>query len=110
VAKYEILNARRRKTMRNLGFSPEVQDQVERTSESLVRHLDARMEVLRDCIRKLDPRDYMLVQMRYDHELDVETIAERLGRSVQSVYKRLARIHDVLLHCVRRNLQREELA
>lgn len=110
VAKYEILNARRRKTMRSTGFGPEVQELVEKRSASLVHQIDARMEVLRECVRKLDPRDYTLVQMRYDRELDVQTIADRLGRSAQSVYKRLARIHDVLLHCIRRGLHREELA
>jgi RNA polymerase sigma-70 factor (ECF subfamily) len=80
------------------------------TSESFVPDIDARMQVLRDCTRKLEPRDYELVQMRYDKGLDIQAIADRLGRSAQSVYKRLARIHDALLQCIRRNLRREELA
>lgn len=110
MAKYQILNARRRKSIRSLQFSPEVQDLVERRSESFVHHIDARMQALRECMGKLDARDYELVQMRYENEMDVQAIAGRLGRSAQSVYKRLARINDALLHCIRGALSREELA
>lgn len=47
--------------------------------------------------------------MRYENEMSVKKIAERLERSVKSVYKRLARINDALLQCIRRALSTEEL-
>jgi RNA polymerase sigma-70 factor (ECF subfamily) len=110
VAKYQILNARRRKSIRSLPFSPDVEDLIQERSSSLVGHIDARMQALRECIRKLQTRDYELVQMRYERELDVQTIADRLGRSAQSVYKKLARINDALLRCIRKTLVQEEVA
>ena len=100
VAKYQILNARRKKTIKNLQFNPDIQKLIMEKSESFYEQVDARMQALRHCIGKLNSRDYELVQMRY----------KRLGRSMQSVYKRLARIHDALLHCVRRTLGMEEPA
>jgi RNA polymerase sigma-70 factor (ECF subfamily) len=110
VAKYQILNARRKKTIKNLQFSPHIQKLIMEKSESFSQQVDARMQALRYCIGKLNSRDYELVKMRYEKEQDVKDIAVGLGRSMQSVYKRLARIHDVLLHCVRRALGWEELA
>jgi RNA polymerase sigma-70 factor (ECF subfamily) len=110
VAKYQILNARRRKTTQNLQFNPDIQKLIMEKSESFYEQVDVRMQALRQCIGKLNDRDYELVQMRYEKEQDVKEIAERLERSMQSVYKRLARIHDALLHCVRRTLGMEELA
>jgi len=68
------------------------------------------MHALRKCIRKLNKRDYELIQMRYENELTIKSIAKRLGRSVQSIYKRMARINDSLIRCIRRTLTMEELA
>jgi RNA polymerase sigma-70 factor (ECF subfamily) len=110
VAKYQILNARRKKTIKNLQFSPHIQKMIMEKSESFSEQVDARMQALRYCIGKLNSRDYELVKMRYEKEQDVKDIAVGLGRSMQSIYKRLARIHDVLLQCVRRTLGWEELA
>jgi len=51
-----------------------------------------------------------LIRLRYESEIAITAIAERAGRSVQSVYKRMARIHDALLQCVRNAVSREGLA
>ena len=109
VAKYQILNARRKKTIQSLQFNPHVQQLIMEKSESFTDQVDVRMQALRDCIGKLNHRDYELVQMRYEKERDVKEIAVDLDRSMQGIYKRLTRIHNTLLHCVRRTLAREEL-
>ena len=62
------------------------------------------------CIRKLSPRDYELIRLRYQDELSPRSLAQQMGRSVQSIYKRMARIHEALLRCVRRALGSEEFA
>jgi RNA polymerase sigma-70 factor (ECF subfamily) len=68
------------------------------------------VQALRRCIDKLDRRDYELICLRYRDEVSVKSIAERMGRSIQSVYKRITRIHDALLRCVRKAISREEFA
>ena len=67
------------------------------------------MQALRECIRKLNQRDYELIRMRYEEEIAVKTIAERVGRSIQSVYKRIAHIHDALVRCIRKTIAMEGL-
>jgi RNA polymerase sigma-70 factor (ECF subfamily) len=78
-------------------------------SDNFVKNIERRMQALRKCVRKLSKRDYDLIQMRYERELTIKAIAKRLGRSVQSIYKRMARINDSLIRCVRRTLAAEEL-
>ena len=65
---------------------------------------------LQTCVHKLNERDAELIRLRYEEETAVKTIADQYGRSLQSVYKRIARIHAMVLRCVRQTLQREEYA
>ena len=110
VAKYQILNARKRHSTRQLRFSQVALELLETDSADFVDQIDLRMQALRDCVRKLRQADYELIRMRYEDEVAIKAIAERMGRSVQSVYKRMARVHDALLRCIRRAIGREEFA
>jgi RNA polymerase sigma-70 factor (ECF subfamily) len=110
VARYKILQAHRRNVRHNFRLSQAAIQSVQNHSDNFVQHIERRMKALRKCVRKLNNRDYELIQMRYEHELSIKTIAERLNRSVQSIYKRMARINDSLIRCIRRTLSTEELA
>ena len=110
VARYQILNARKRYSRGSLHFSEAAWELIDRDSEPFVEQMDVRMQALRRCVQKLGPRDYELIRLRYEDEVAIRAIAERAGRSVQSVYKRIARIHEALLQCIRSALGREGLA
>jgi RNA polymerase sigma-70 factor (ECF subfamily) len=110
IAKYKIFQAHRRNARNNLRFSQEAFQSLQESSDNFIKHIERRMQALRKCVRKLSNRDYELIQMRYENELSIKTIAERLGHSVQSIYKRMARINDSLIRCIRRTLAMEEIA
>jgi RNA polymerase sigma-70 factor (ECF subfamily) len=110
IAKYQILSRRKKHSRHSLQFSQTALELLQQESEHFVEQIDSRMQALRKCIRKLSQRDYELIKMRYEDEIAVKTIAERLSRSIQSIYKRLALIHDALVRCIRRTLAKEELA
>jgi len=65
---------------------------------------DQRKEALADCLKKLPARDRRLVELRYERGSNVKTIAETMRSSDSLVYKSLARIHDWLLKCIRRQV------
>jgi RNA polymerase sigma-70 factor, ECF subfamily len=110
IARYQILSVRKRYSKGSLVLSDAALELLQRDSDRFIEQIDARMQALRQCVRRLNQRDYDLIRLRYEDEVAIKAIAERAGRSVQSVYKRVARIHDALLQCIRSSISREGLA
>ena len=61
-------------------------------------------EALQHCMGKLSSPDRQLIGDRYQPDYDRQATAASLGRPANSISKSLARIRDVLLHCIRRQL------
>jgi RNA polymerase sigma-70 factor (ECF subfamily) len=72
-----------------------------------VLQLDARREALAGCIEKLAPRDRDLLALRFADGATTQSTSEQLGRSVDAVYKALAKIRENLMQCVQNTLTRE---
>src|SRR5262245_46734316 len=56
--------------------------------------LDERREALASCIDKLSPRDRDLLTLRFADGATTQSTAARVGRSVEAVYKALAKIRQ----------------
>jgi len=69
--------------------------------------LDDRREALAGCIEKLPERDRELLTHRFAAGATTQSTSERLGRSVDAVYKALAKLRESLLQCVQTHLTRE---
>jgi len=87
----ELLNA-----FTDSDFSPQ--------SDATASYLDA----LRGCKQKLTSADVELLNCHYGKGMSAQEIADRIGRSRQSVCNSLLRIRRWLLDCVRMNLARQE--
>ena len=110
MAKYTALGARKKHARTNRQFSEGVQVLLQQQADLVFSQLDQRLLALQHCVDQLNERDSELIRLRYEEEVAVKTIASENGRSLQSVYKRIARIHAMLLRCVRQTLSREEYA
>jgi RNA polymerase sigma-70 factor (ECF subfamily) len=110
IARYQILSVRKRHSTRGVLFSQTAAELLQNESDRFTEQTDSRMQALRLCIDKLGQRDYELICMRYRDEVTIKSIAQQMGRSVQGIYKRIARIHDALLRCVRKAISAEEFA
>lgn len=104
VARYQVLNYRRRERTRAARFS-------DRTFEALLdlaarssSSSDARRDALEGCLAKLGESERELIRLRYQSDATTQAVADQLGRPMKAVYKALNRIHDALLQCVRRSL------
>ena len=109
IAKYRVLSFRKKQSASRVQFSDEAVEALENETAGMLTEMDHRLEVLQGCLAKLAEDDKRLIHMRYEQDEGPQTIARRIGKSVHSVYKRLARIHDMLLQCVRRTLAMEEI-
>lgn len=58
-------------------------------------------DILEDCLGKLNPESSRLLNLRYDGNRNCNEVAHLLGISLESVYKRLSRIHLLLRDCVK---------
>ena len=110
MAKYTVLAARKKHARRGRQFSETVQDLLQKQADQVFTRFDRRVDALKNCVGKLSDGDSELIRLRYEEEIAVRTIAAQRGHTLQSVYKRLARIHAMLLRCVQRALSREEFA
>jgi RNA polymerase sigma-70 factor, ECF subfamily len=76
----------------------------DRQSDAAASYLD----LLRICKEKLTSADMELLDCHYGKDLSAQQIADRMGRSRQSVCNSLLRIRRWLLDCIRLQLARQE--
>jgi len=69
--------------------------------------LDDRREALGSCLEKLTQRDRDLLARRFADGATTQSTSEQLGRSVDAVYKALAKLRQALFNCVQKTLARE---
>lgn len=65
---------------------------------------DDLLDALQSCLDRLSPYGRQLIDLRYRQGLKGKTIAERVNRSVDSVYKTISRVHRALLNCIRKRM------
>ncbi|MFO0821628.1 MAG: sigma-70 family RNA polymerase sigma factor [Gemmataceae bacterium] len=69
--------------------------------------LDERRDALAGCLEKLPERDRELLTRRFAEGATTQSTSEQLGRSVEAVYKALAKLRQALFNCVQTTLARE---
>lgn len=69
--------------------------------------LDARRDALARCVEKLPQPDRDLLAHRFRDGATTQSTSEQLGRSVDAVYKALAKVRGALLQCVQKSLTQE---
>ena len=73
----------------------------------LAPQLDDRRRHLRDCLDRLPEERRDLVRGYYFDDESVESLATRLGRSVDAIYKALQRTRQALQECIERKILAE---
>ncbi len=107
IARYEVLNYRRKRSRSRVFFSDETIELLADQMATMGQDADARRDALESCLAKLKPRDGELIHLRYQSGATTQSVAERLDQSIQAVYRALNKIHGQLLRCVRRSLAAE---
>lgn len=101
IARFHVLDHRRRLKSKRVYFSESLSRELAEAAENSSVTSDLRAEALRSCLARLSDSDHELVRMRYYAEKSAKEISQRLGRSADSVYKSLNRIHHRLSTCIR---------
>ncbi|MBN2210353.1 MAG: sigma-70 family RNA polymerase sigma factor [Sedimentisphaerales bacterium] len=108
ITQYEIMAYHRKKNDRRLCFDETLIGQMANMVQSSLYEFDQRKRALKICLDKLREKDRQILHFRYERNLKPKILADRIGCSVEAIYKLLNRIHHKLLLCIRYRLTLEE--
>lgn len=100
---FEVLNFRKERARSRLIFRDDLMESLAATRELQGTILEARRMALRRCLRRLKPDDLELLWRRYGNTDTIAALAEELGRTSKSMYRRLDRIRELVARCVERS-------
>lgn len=104
VAKFQIMNYRKQHQRSRLFLSDKAYDLLVSETEKVQEESQDRLQALRGCLKKLSPKDQQFIRMRYYEGDSARIVAQKVGTSVDAVYRYGARLNDLLLSCVQRVL------
>lgn len=100
--------------LRTEGRRRRLRDEVARlldaTRSEMAPKLDARRSHLRDCLDRLPEDQRGLIRGYYFDDETIPSLAARVGRSTEAVYKSLQRIRTALQQCIERKILTEARA
>jgi len=97
IARYEVMTARRKKT--RTMIKPEVLEALQAACPDDFA-TDQKLNDLAHCMAQLAPKAREIMQLRYQHEHGPSEIAQRLGRSLNSINVALSKARVALRECV----------
>src|SRR5262249_4389015 len=94
IAYFKVLDFCKKRQRSRVCFSQALLDRLAETAieQAAALQLEERREALSGCIEKLRPRDRDLLTQRFADGATVQSAAAHQGRSVDAVYKSLAKI------------------
>jgi RNA polymerase sigma-70 factor, ECF subfamily len=109
IAYFRVQEQSRKKRRERVMFSERMMQQLAETmtEEAKALRLDDRREVFVRCMDKLGRRDRELLAERLKEGATTRSTADLIGRSVDAVYKSMAKIRKNLCDCVARTLESE---
>jgi RNA polymerase sigma-70 factor, ECF subfamily len=109
IAYFKVLDFYKKAQRSRVVFSQPMLERVAETAaeQAATLQLDARHEALDGCLGKLRPADRELLARRFAEGATTQSTAAEVGRSVDAVYKALAKIRQALFDCVTRTLAQE---
>ena len=106
VAHFEVLKFRKKRRKDHLHLADEIVESIAQEAISNSDEMEDILEILRTCLSRLKQPDQKVIQLRYYKSKTIKEVARYIGKSAESLYKAMARIHHNLLKCVQRNSAR----
>lgn len=104
VARYRVRELYRDRSRDRLMLTGEALDSLARVAPQLSVELTDRQEALDQCMKHLGGKQRRLLEMRYTQSLSPAMIAERVGKSANTVSAALLRIRKALRECIEARL------
>ena len=102
---HQVLAYRRKKAKLATPLSEETLTLLAADAEEMVEHFDKRKSALSSCVAKLQEEHREVLTLRYRDEMSIESISERVDRTVSAVYRLLSRVRRNLHECVSKTVE-----
>ena len=109
IAKYKVLEFRRKHKDSRLMFSESLLSSIE-TKAGRLEENSEYCQALRGCMYKLAAKELQYLKHRYEQGLSLKEMAKVFGISLQGVHKAIGVIHVKLTRCIRLTMRDEETA
>jgi len=109
VARYEVLAYLRDRVRDRYVFDDALVHRLADDAAAADQRHEAQREALDQCLQKLPVAQRKMVLTAYTKGTRMDELAAERGQTAMSLYKKLHRIRQALLECVRRTIAREEL-
>ena len=109
ITRFEALKALEQRKDLPSPFSEETLDLLDSSWKQYMNTSKANLvgQSLEYCIKKLTERNQEILRMRYSEGMSGVDVAEALGKSPNTYYVAMSRIHRQLRACIRREVARE---
>jgi RNA polymerase sigma-70 factor (ECF subfamily) len=107
IARFEVLRYRRSQGLSKVLFSDTLLENLVEDLEDQSEQSEDRRRALRNCLEDISGRRRLVLEMRYQRDLQPLDIAERLGITSNAVLLLLHRTRRILADCISRRLLRE---
>lgn len=109
IAHNQVLNYCKTRKRNKLYFSDTALESLAELSASRDSNADERLSVLKQCIEKLESKEQMLIELRYQPGGSTKSVSQQTGKELHVLYRLLNKIHAKLLLCIRRSLVQGEV-
>lgn len=103
IAYFQVLTLRKQNARNRLRFSDQLVEQLAASVSADSGWGKSDAEAFELCMAKLRSQDRELVQLRYEPNATIESVALHVGRSIKAVYNAMSRIRTRLLECIQQN-------
>jgi len=107
IARYEVLTYRRGKARDRLVLGEDIETLMADEGLEELPQRKQQLAALEDCLNKLPVERRQLVLQAYSARGQLKSLAEKVGKSPEALYKLISRIRRQLLACVERFLAAE---
>lgn len=104
IAKYKVMEFRRRNRHNPFLLDDDVLELLNGENPSNFDNTEERTQALASCVKKLPRSDQEFIKLKYSDGFTLKKLAHRFGLSIATAYRNLARIHGLLIECVRREI------
>jgi RNA polymerase sigma-70 factor (ECF subfamily) len=105
IAWNKVLKARAQANRLPSPFSPEILEHLVTLMDAQDDRASDAQSALEQCLKQLPDSSRSMLTQRYAHELSLERIAEKLGKSPAAIHMTLSRLRKRLRECIETRLK-----